>query len=62
MQLTSGYDITERYLLEVPQLLVGSIWSALAKRETTDDSAQMQRLQEAVRGKVPPEHQAEFCR
>ena len=60
MQLTSGYDITERYLLEVPQLLVGSIWSALAKRETTDDSAQMQRLQEAVRGKVPPEHQAEF--
>ena len=40
--------------------LFGSIWSALAKRETTDDSAQMQRLQEAVRGKVPPEHQAEF--
>ena len=28
-QLTSGYDITERYALETPEVLIANIWSAL---------------------------------
>jgi len=59
-QLTSGYDITERYALETPQILVASIWEALDKSgvpiTTTEDS----QILKEVRDKVPAEHQDEF--
>ncbi len=59
-QLTSGYDITERYALETPEILVANIWSALAKTDTTNGEADAEELLRSIRNKVPAEHQAEF--
>ena len=59
-QLTSGYDITERYVLETPEILVANIWSALAKTDTTNGEADAKELLRSIRNKVPAEHQAEF--
>jgi len=59
-QLTSGYDITERYALEIPEILVANIWSALAKTDTTNGVADAKELLRSIRNKVPVEHQAEF--
>jgi len=60
MQLTSGYDITERYTLEVPEILVANIWSALAGSTTDDDLASLEETRQALRLKVPSEHRDEF--
>ena len=59
-QLTSGYDITERYVLETPEILVANIWSALAKSDAADSQAVDDGPRLAIRNKVPPEHQAGF--
>jgi pyruvate,water dikinase len=60
-QLTSGYDITERYALEMPEILVANMWSACAKTgaETVNHHAdEADRL--AIRNKVPAERRDEF--
>ena len=60
-QITSGYDITERYALEVPELLIGNFWSVLTKKNGTDDQEALnRRRREEIRDKVSAEHQAEF--
>ena len=59
-QLTSGYDITERYALETPEILVANIWSALTKTDTKDGEVDAEELLLSIRNKVPAEHQAEF--
>ena len=60
LQLTSGYDITERYALETPEILVANIWSVLAKTDTTNGKANAKELLRSIRNKVPAEHQEEF--
>jgi pyruvate,water dikinase len=60
MQLTSGYDITERYALEMPELLVGNIWSALAGNAADENQAADATARETMRLKVPAEHRGEF--
>ena len=59
-QLTSGYDITEQFALETPEVLVAGIFSVMKSldRPEVDDTTEQQRI--AVRNKVPDEHQAEF--
>ena len=59
-QLTSGYDITERYALETPEVLIANIWSALEKTDTTDVPAIDDESRQRIRNQVPTEHQAEF--
>jgi len=59
-QLTSGYDITERYALETPEILVANIWEALAKIDAPVAVSEDEALRAAVRNRVPAEHQAEF--
>jgi len=60
MQLTSGYDITERYALEMPELLVGNIWSALAGNTADENQAADEAARQAMRLKVPAEYRDEF--
>jgi phosphohistidine swiveling domain-containing protein len=60
MQLTSGYDITERYALEMPELLVGNIWSALAGNAANEDQAADAAARQTIRLKVPAEYRDEF--
>ena len=59
-QLTSGYDITEQYALEVPELLMGNIWSRVTKPIQQEDQAETRRRLDAVRNKIAIEHQNEF--
>jgi len=59
-QLTSGYDITERYALEMPEVLVGNLWSAMANVDVVKDQSKDETLLLTIRNKVPSEHQAEF--
>ncbi len=59
-QLTSGYDITEKYALEMPEVLVGNIWSAVTKAEVVVDHSKDEDLLLTIRNKVPSEHQSEF--
>jgi pyruvate,water dikinase len=60
MQLTSGYDITERYALEMPEILVANIWSALASKATDENEIPVAEAQQALRLKIPLEHRDEF--
>jgi len=59
-QLTSGYDITERYALEMPEVLVANIWSGIAKRDVEDEESDFEERRLAIRNKIPGEHQVEF--
>ena len=59
-QLTSGYDITERYALETPEILVASIWEALARIDAPIAAMDDEQTRAVVRNQVPAEHQAEF--
>jgi hypothetical protein len=59
-QLTSGYDITERYALEMPELLVANIWSELSRLDAKEEDHDFDKRRLAVRYKIPPEHQSEF--
>jgi pyruvate,water dikinase len=60
MQLTSGYDITERYALEMPEILVANIFSALNGDMVDDNQASVAEARQALRLRIPPEHRDEF--
>jgi len=60
MQLTSGYDITERYALEMPEILVANIWSALSGNSANENQVADEADRQAMRRKVPAEHRDEF--
>jgi len=60
MQLTSGYDITERYALEMPEILVANIWSALAGNAASENQAADEEARQAMRLKVLAEYRDEF--
>jgi rifampicin phosphotransferase len=57
-QLTSGYDITEKYLLEAPEILLANISSAVKNESSVgvvDES-----VSSSVRNKIPAEHRDAF--
>jgi pyruvate,water dikinase len=60
MQLTSGYDITERYALETPEILVANIWTALTGNAADEDPTSFAKARQTMRIKVPSEHRDEF--
>jgi len=60
MQLISGYDITERYALEVPEILVANIFSALAGNAIDENQNSVAEARRALRLKIPSEHRDEF--
>lgn len=59
-QLASGYDIIERYMLELPELLVGNIWSARPSQKSLRDSRSADELTQSLRAKVPEDRRADF--
>ena len=60
MQLTSGYDITERYALEMPEILVANIFSALSGSAIDENQTSLAQARQALRLKIPPEHRDDF--
>jgi len=60
MQLTSGYDITERYALETPEILVANILSALPGNSIDENKSSLAESRQVLRLKIPPEHRDEF--
>jgi phosphohistidine swiveling domain-containing protein len=60
MQLTSGYDITERYALEMPEILVANIFNALTRNATDENESSVAEARQALRLKIPQQHRDEF--
>jgi phosphohistidine swiveling domain-containing protein len=57
-RLLDGFDISGRYALEMPDVLLRSIRAAVGPRERTQDES-ADRL-ESIRERIPEEHRAEF--
>jgi len=56
-RLVSGYDLADKYALEMPEMLVGTIFGADDK---TNRHADFEQRRDALRAKVPEAHRAEF--
>jgi pyruvate,water dikinase len=56
-RLVSGYDICDKYALEMPEMLVGAIFGA---PDTADRQGDFTKRRDALRAKVPEVHRAEF--
>jgi pyruvate,water dikinase len=56
-RLVSGYDIGDKYALEMPEMLVGAIFGAADK---ADRKADFDRRRDALRDKVPSANRARF--
>jgi phosphohistidine swiveling domain-containing protein len=58
-RVVSGYDISDKYALEMPDMLVGAIFGAA---DTSDRQTDFAKRRDALRAKVPEVHRAEFDR
>lgn len=56
-RVVSGYDISDKYAREMPEMLVGAIFGATDKADRQGDFT---KRREALRAKVPEAHRAEF--
>ncbi|MEQ1574238.1 MAG: PEP-utilizing enzyme [Vicinamibacterales bacterium] len=56
-RLVSGYDVGDKYALEMPEMLVGTIFGATDK---ADRPADFTKRRDELRAKVPEAHRAEF--
>jgi pyruvate,water dikinase len=56
-RLVSGYDISDKYALEMPDMLVGAIFGFA---DRADREADFARRRDALRAKVPEAHRAQF--
>ena len=57
-RLLDGFDISGRYALEMPDVLLRSIRSSIDVRD--DDQAEVEAQIATIRGKVPEQHRAQF--
>ncbi|MGE0703661.1 MAG: PEP-utilizing enzyme [Vicinamibacterales bacterium] len=58
-RVVSGYDIGDKYALEMPDMLVRAIFGAA---DNSDREADYEKRRDALRAKVPEAHRAEFDR
>jgi pyruvate,water dikinase len=56
-RLVSGYDVADKYALEMPEMLVGTIFGAV---DTADRHADFAERRDALRAKAPGAHRQEF--
>ncbi len=56
-RVLSGYDLADKYALEMPDMLLGTIFGAA---DTADRQGDFTRRRDALRAKVPEAHRAEF--
>ena len=59
-RLVSGYDVNERTMVEVPELLLGTIWAARAGLGDTTEPVAIGEKRAALRSRVPEANRAEF--
>ncbi|MEM7565504.1 MAG: hypothetical protein AAF353_21100, partial [Pseudomonadota bacterium] len=58
-QLTSGYDITERFALETPEILITGIFSVLSNPDQVSND-EVDEITRVLRNRVPEGNRAEF--
>ena len=58
-RVVSGYDLCDKYALEMPEMLVGAIFGAA---DRANRQADFERRRDALRAKVPEAHRPEFDR
>ena len=58
-RVVTGYDLADKFALEMPEMLVGTIFGT---RDTQDRSAEFAKRRDALRRRVPEAHRAEFDR
>lgn len=56
-RLVSGYDIADKFALEMPEMLLGTIFGAA---DTANRQADFAKRRDALRAKVPERHRSEF--
>jgi pyruvate,water dikinase len=56
-RLVSGYDIGDKYALEMPEMLVGTIFGTV---DSADRQAEFAKRRDSLRAKVPAQHRSEF--
>ena len=56
-RLVSGYDIADKYAIEMPDMLVGAIFGAT---DTADRHGDFTKRRDALRAKVPEPHRVKF--
>jgi rifampicin phosphotransferase len=56
-RLVSGYDLCDKYALEMPDMLIGAIFGAA---DSTNRDADFARRRDSLRAKVPEAHRPEF--
>ena len=59
-RIVTGYDVCDRFGLEIPETLLGSLRSAVHNPAVAPADATMERDLAALRDKVPPQHRAQF--
>lgn len=59
-RLTTGYEVEDRCLIELPELVVRSIQGAASMAERPDPGAEADALLAGLRDDIPPEHLEEF--
>lgn len=56
-RLVSGYDVADKYALEMPEMLLGAIFGSA---DTADRQGDFAKRRDALRAKVPDAHRREF--
>jgi len=59
-RIVTGYDVCDRYGLEIPETLLGSLRSAVRNPAVVEADPTIERDLVALRDKVPPAHRAKF--
>jgi len=59
-RIVTGYDVCDRYALEMPETLVGALRAAVEGTGRMDDASAVERATVALRDKVPAAHRTQF--
>ncbi len=59
-RIVTGYDVCDRYALEIPETLVASLRSAVHSPATAEPDTTIESDVAALRAKVPPAHREKF--
>ncbi|MEO8400562.1 MAG: PEP-utilizing enzyme [Gammaproteobacteria bacterium] len=59
-RLITGYDVTDKFGLDMPDLIVSNIWNRYLQTNNTNSDVSLHEKTEYVRSKVPAIHQNEF--
>lgn len=59
-RLITGYDVTDKFGFDMPEIIVTSIWNRFSQSNTKTNDDVIQEKIESVRSKIPIQYQADF--